>query len=99
MRRRPPPRAPAGASPLTRADFDRVFDRYIDSVWAVLAPRAARVALQERVERIMTRIAVRWSEGVRDLELDLLALELVRSEEKALEEAGSDEAPPDEAAS
>lgn len=93
MQRRPSPRAPRPHAPPDRAEFDRVFDRYADALWAALEPRAEAAAVAEEVERILTRIVLRWSEGEREPALDLLALELVRSAEKELlEEAeGSSE--------
>lgn len=98
MRRQASPPAPRKVGPITRAAFDRVFDRYVDSLWNTLAPHAATPAVADRVERIMTQIAFRWAEGVREPELDLLALELVRREEKDLLEGASD-ASSEEAAS
>lgn len=98
MRRPSPPVRPELRRPLERAEFDRVFDRYADGLWAALAPHGDAATVKARVERILTRIVLRWAEGLREPALDLLALELVRSEEKELLD-GARRASPDEQAS
>lgn len=84
------PPAPA----LSRDAFDRVFDRYVDALWAVLAARAAEPELAEAVERIMTRILLRWADGLHEPALDALALELLRREEKAIADRRSGRSSP-----
>lgn len=84
MQSRPLRREPDSGSPPSRSAFDGVFERYVDPLWAGLAPHAPQPAVAEAVERIMTRLVLRWADGLPESELDALALELFRREEKAV---------------